>query len=251
VLLTGLPAGFLDDLPTEDQRAISAMVGKPIVLRGYEQNGRAELEFEEPSTSHVIFLNPKFIRPTRDRAPGTISQGQLARALLEVYAANDAMNQLVLAQLDPRAWRAKLPGSRSSEGRSIAAIFAHLHNCRLVWLKWSAPHLKCPAALNPARCTMKQTAAAHRRSAAQCLEMLRDALGGGVARRVTKFSRGSWVREWPAGATMFGYMFAHEAHHRGQIFMLTHQLGYRLPQYPSIWHWEKLWKKCGFREGPR
>lgn len=178
---------------------------------------------------------------------------ELRDTLLEVYVANGAMNRLILAQLNPRAGRAKLPGSRSSEGRSIAAIFAHRHNTRLVWLKWSAPHLKCPAALDPAGCTMKQAAAAHRRSAARCLEMLTDALGAGIGakRRVTKFSRGSWVAEWPAGATMFAYMFAHEAHHRGQVFMLAHQLGYRLPQYPSIWHWEKLWKQCGFANRPR
>ena len=30
--------------------------------------------------------------------------------LLEIYAVNDAMNQLLLAHLDPRAWRALPPG---------------------------------------------------------------------------------------------------------------------------------------------
>ena len=34
---------------------------------------------------------------------------------------------------------------------------------------------------------------------------------------------------WPAGTTMFTYMFAHEAHHRGQAIMLAHQVGYKLP----------------------
>lgn len=34
---------------------------------------------------------------------------------------------------------------------------------------------------------------------------------------------------WPADATMFAYIFSHEAHHRGQILMLAHQRGYRLP----------------------
>jgi hypothetical protein len=29
---------------------------------------------------------------------------------------------------------------------------------------------------------------------------------------------------------MFAYMFAHEAHHRGQVIVLAHQLGYRLPE---------------------
>jgi hypothetical protein len=50
---------------------------------------------------------------------------------------------------------------------------------------------------------------------------------------------------------MFGYMFAHEAHHRGQVIMLAHQLGYRLPveAWAGIWWWDKLWKQCGFDNG--
>jgi uncharacterized damage-inducible protein DinB len=171
-------------------------------------------------------------------------------ALLRTYAINDAMNQLLLSRLDPRAWRAKLAESKRG-GRTIAAIFAHLHNSRLVCLKHSAPHLKCPAPLNPDRCTIKQAAAAHKKSAAQCLRMLEDALSGDAKRRVTKFSRGSWVQTWPADATMFAYMFSHEAHHRGQILMLAHQLGYRVPEYPGVWHWEKLWKQAGLARRSR
>src|ERR1700746_122403 len=160
--------------------------------------------------------------------------------LLETYAVNDAMNQLLLAHLDPRAWRAQHPGMKPNAGRTIGAIFAHLHNSRLVWLKHSAPHLKCPAALDPYRCTMKQASAAHTKSAAQCLRMLTDALSGKQDRKVKVFSRGSWTRTWAAGATMFAYMFSHEAHHRGQIIQLAHELGYRLPAraWGGIWQWD-------------
>ncbi len=176
---------------------------------------------------------------------------EIRDVLLETYAVNDAMNQLLLSRLDPRAWRAPLPGAAGHSGRTIAAIFAHLHNNRLVWLKHSAPHLKCPAPLDPHRCSMKQAAAAHKKSAAQCLRMLTDALSADPKRRVTKFSRGSWAPVWPAGAAMFAYMFSHEAHHRGQVLMLAHQLGYRVPEYPGVWHWEKLWKQQGFSSRPR
>ncbi len=97
--------------------------------------------------------------------------------LLEIWAANDRMNQLILEHLDPRAWRARLPGRT---GRTIAAI------------------------------------------------------------------------SWPAGPTMVAYMLAHEAHHRGQVLMLAHQLGYRAHKAMyGIWQWEKLWKQCGFTSGPR
>ena len=179
------------------------------------------------------------------------SLAEIRDTLLETYASNDAMNQFILSHLDPRAWRALPPGQKGN-GRTIAAIFAHLHNTRLKWLKRSAPHLKRPPPLDPHRCTMKQAAAVHKKSAAQCLLMLTDALSAAPNRRVTKFSRGSWTQTWPAGGAMFAYMFSHEAHHRGQILMLAHQVGYRvLHKTPGVWHWEKLWKQAGLTTRPR
>jgi len=180
------------------------------------------------------------------------SERELATVLVETYSVNDFMNQHLLAHLDRGAWRAQPPGKPGS-GRTIAALFAHLHNCRLVWIRNSAPHLKCPAALDPDRCTMKQAAAAHRKSAEQCLRMLADALTGGPDRRVKKFNRGSWAPVWPAGGTMFAYMFSHEAHHRGQVLMLAHQLGCRIPPpvWGRIWQWDWLWKQVGLETRPR
>jgi uncharacterized damage-inducible protein DinB len=181
------------------------------------------------------------------------AQADFREVLLEIYAANDRMNQLLLEHLEAGAWRAGAPGLKRRGGRTIAAIFAHLHNSRLVWLKHSAPHLKCPAPLDPFRCTRRQTAIAHRKSAARCLQMLKEALSEKADRRVTRFSRGSWTRDWPVGATMFAYMFAHEAHHRGQVIAFAHQLGYRLPTEAAsgIWWWDRVWKELGFASGPR
>ena len=174
------------------------------------------------------------------------STTDLRDSLLATYAINDAMNQHLLAQLNPKAWRAQLPG-QSNAGRTIAQIYVHLHNCRLVWIRESAPHLTCPAPLDPHRCTMKQAASAHKKSAAQCLRMLTDGLADASERKVTRFSRGAWSRRWPAGGAMFLYMFSHEAHHRGQILQLAHQLGYRIPPkaWGDIWNWDKLWKQQG------
>jgi uncharacterized damage-inducible protein DinB len=183
--------------------------------------------------------------------PSCVALAEIRNVLLETYAVNDVMNQLILSQLDSRAWRARAPGEKGN-GRTIAAIFAHLHNCRLKWLKRSAPHLKRPAMLNPHRCTRKQAAAAHKKSAAQCLRMLTDALSAVPDRRVKKFSRDGWAPTWPAGGTMFAYLFAHEAHHRGQILLLAHQLGY--PAHKAmygIWQWEKLWRQAGLTTRPR
>jgi hypothetical protein len=56
--------------------------------------------------------------------------GDVRDVWLEIWAANERMNQLILERLDTRAWRAKLPGRT---GRTIAAIFAHVHNIRRKW----------------------------------------------------------------------------------------------------------------------
>ena len=175
------------------------------------------------------------------------THAEASDALLATYAINDAMNQLILSHLDHRAWRAKLPGDASRGGRTIAAIFAHLHNCRLRWLKQNAPHLKRPPPLDPHRCTMEQAPAALQESGDLCLEMLAEALSGVPKRCVTTFRRDSWMPLWTANATMFAYMFSHEAHHRGQILMLAHQLGYRFPNevMAGMWYWDKLWKRAG------
>jgi uncharacterized damage-inducible protein DinB len=175
--------------------------------------------------------------------------------LLEVWAANERMNQVILGQLDARAWRAKpagVEGRKGHAGRTITAIFAHVHNIRRKWLRLSAPHLKLPEELDRARLTQKQAKAAFAESAKRCSEMIASALAYTPA-RAGKFRRDGWAPSWPAGPTMVVYMFAHEAHHRGQVLMLAHQLGFPLRGAAAygIWNWDKLWKECGFKSRPR
>ncbi|SRR5579871_706972 len=171
----------------------------------------------------------------------------LGQSLVESYAVNEQMNQMLLEHLDPRAWRAKVQGNRA---RTIAAIFSHVHNIRRKWLRLSAPHLKLPAALDRARCTQDQARAALAESGERCCEMLAEALkpGGG---RVQVFRRDGWAKPWPVDAAMAAYMITHDAHHRGQVCMLAHQLGYPLRGQGAygIWAWEKLRKKADFAEG--
>ena len=191
--------------------------------------------------------------PSKAQLPSSNpATSDLPAVLVETWAANDAMNQHILKELDAKVWRVEVKGAGGDSARTIAAIFAHMHNCRANWLIWNAPHLKAPSKLDVRRCTKAQTAAALRKSAAVCGAMLADALSGSPNRKVKKFSRG-WGRAWPTGGTMFAYMFSHEAHHRGQILLLAHQLGLRLSREAAgaIWNWDKLWKEQGFSGRPR
>jgi uncharacterized damage-inducible protein DinB len=180
---------------------------------------------------------------------------ELGGAAVRIFGANERMNQMLIEHLDPAAWRAKLAGegrsSVRSNVRSIAAIFTHMHNMRCKWVRLTAPHLKVPAQLKRAHCTPRQARAGLAESAARCAEMLGEALGGGEG-RVEKFRRDGWARPWPVGVEMVCYMLAHEAHHRGQVCMLAHQLGFPLPigVTSGIWNWEKIWRECGAPGGP-
>jgi hypothetical protein len=73
VLLKSIPPGLLDGLPQEDQNAIVAIVGKPVLLVEYDEDGRAELHFDDPfdgradgySHTHSIWVAPEFIERHR------------------------------------------------------------------------------------------------------------------------------------------------------------------------------------------
>jgi uncharacterized damage-inducible protein DinB len=175
------------------------------------------------------------------------ADSQLGRAAVHIFAANDRTNQFLIEQLDPAVWTAKPSG----KVRTIGAIFTHMHNVRTKWLRLTAPHLKIPAQLSRMNCTPQQARKALAKSAASCEQMLAEAFSE-TSGKIEKFRRDGWGKPWPVGPEMLCYMLSHEAHHRGQICMLTHQLGFPLP--PSVtsklWSWETLWKECGFAEGP-
>jgi uncharacterized damage-inducible protein DinB len=170
---------------------------------------------------------------------------QPGAAAVRIFAANDRMNQVLIEHLDPAAWNARLQAGPPGKVRTIVAIFTHMHNVRTKWVRLTAPHLGVPAQLNRAHCTPQQARAGLAESAARCAEMLAEALGG--EGRIKQFRRDSWARPWPVGVEMLCYMLAHEAHHRGQVCMLAHQLGFPLPYEASdgLWNWEKLWKEGG------
>ena len=130
-------------------------------------------------------------------------QTQLGRAAVQIFAANDRMNQILIEHLDPTAWKAKPPGKT----RTIGAIFTHMHNVRSKWVRLTAPHLKVPPQLNRAHCTPQQARAGLAESAARCAEMLAEALGG-CGGRVEKFRRDGWapaLAGWPGNAVLHAF----------------------------------------------
>jgi hypothetical protein len=62
VVLIKLPPGLLDGLLDEDQRATSEIVGKPVRLEQYDEDGRAELRFTTSDGHiHFVYVSPEYI----------------------------------------------------------------------------------------------------------------------------------------------------------------------------------------------
>ena len=141
----------------------------------------------------------------------------LPQALLTSFDTNDRINQYMIENLPSEAWRAEPTGGK---GRTVAAIVAHLHNVRVMWLKATAKGSKIPDQLDRTNVTPTQ--------AMKGLEQSRAALSAVLKSALESDGRVKGFR--PDVAGFFGYLIAHDAHHRGQICMLARQVGHPLPQ---------------------
>lgn len=153
------------------------------------------------------------------------SSFSLSNALLNAFDTNDKINQYLLENLPAEAWRAEPPDGK---GRNIAAIVAHMHNVRVMWLKAAAKETKIPEQLDRTKVTPAQASKGLEQSRSALAAVLKCALENGG--RVKGFK--------PDVAGFFGYLIAHDAHHRGQICMLARQIGHPLPQKAMFGMWE-------------
>jgi len=148
----------------------------------------------------------------------------LPQALLQAFDTNDNINQYLLENLPAESWRAATP---EGKGRTIAAIVAHMHNVRVMWLK-AAKANDIPAQLEKDKVTATQ--------ASKSLERSRAALSSVIKAALDSDGRIKGFR--PDVAGFVGYLIAHDAHHRGQICMLARQVGHPLSQKAMFGMWE-------------
>ena len=159
----------------------------------------------------------------------------LGTAVLQALATNERMNQFLLENLDDRAWM--LP-PRSGQGRTIAAIVAHMHNVRHMWLQVTSKGTAIPDKLDRSSVTKSDAMNALAKSGQALLALFERSLENGG--RVKDFR--------PDVVGFLGYVIAHEAHHRGQINMLAREIGFPVSKETNfgLWDWNKRWKECGY-----
>lgn len=150
----------------------------------------------------------------------------LETSMLTAFATNNRINAYLIANIADAAWRAKQPGGK---GRDIASMVAHIHNVRLMWLKAIDKTLRLPEKLDGQTVTPESAIAALVESCSAMEGVI------GVALR----SDGRVKGFKPDVGSFLAYLFAHEAHHRGQITMLARQVGHPVSQSVmfGLWEW--------------
>jgi uncharacterized damage-inducible protein DinB len=148
----------------------------------------------------------------------------LADSLVRALDINCRITRYLVENLDAKAWHAKTPDGK---GRTVAAIVAHIHNVRRMWLK-AAGSKNIPEQLEKEKLSAKEALAALDESAAALHALVAESLATGT--RVKGFK--------PDTAAFLGYIIAHDSHHRGQIAMLVRQTGCPLPKQVDFGMWE-------------
>ena len=162
----------------------------------------------------------------------------LADSIVGAWNTSNRVTIFLLNGLPAEVWDAKIPGEPR---RSIRMLAAHLHNCRVGWLRTlGAPHgLRVPKPVDRHKVKPRELMAALELSGADMAALLKFGCEhGGMIPPTSKYV---W-RNLPLDAGhVLGYFVGHEGHHRGQIVMLARQLGHRLPAEITggIWHWVK------------
>ncbi|HKF43389.1 MAG TPA: DinB family protein [Thermoanaerobaculia bacterium] len=148
--------------------------------------------------------------------------------LMDAFATNERINQFLLENLDAAAWRAEPPGGK---GRTIAAIAAHIHNVRHMWLAVSAKGTKFPDKVHRDKVTIPQARRALAASADAVIRLLESSLTSGRVKNAGMDP-----------VAFFAYALSHEAHHRGQICLLARQVGHPLSKEATfaMWDWKKM-----------
>jgi uncharacterized damage-inducible protein DinB len=153
-----------------------------------------------------------------------------AETLLRAWSASARMNVFLIERLPPAVWLASPPEAEARANRTIAATFAHMHNCGLRYLVRTDPHAPVPAELSrrPTAAQAKKALTVKRRVV---LEVVGDALRQG--RRIVGFPHDA--------ASYLVYYIAHDSHHRGQIALLARLLGHPLDRdtMSGLWQWSK------------
>ena len=148
------------------------------------------------------------------------------KELIETWNIHNRINLYLLDAIDENF----LADTAASKGRNVGEQFAHMHNVRLMWLKASMPDLLSgQTKIEKDSKLTKKLLSTELTSSADAIAAL---LSNG-------FETGKIKGFKPHPAAFFGYLVAHESHHRGQIVLSLKQSGHPIDQKTQygLWEW--------------
>jgi uncharacterized damage-inducible protein DinB len=154
---------------------------------------------------------------------------EIEQELLEEFEHNGRVNEYLVSVLPDAIWRTPPPDGR---GRTIAAIVAHQQSVRRTFARMGGAR-PGPPSLDRLKSTRGQALRALRQSTTELSTMFEAA----IAARQTR------VKGMPRRlVNMLLYLVQHDAHHRGQIFMLAKSLGheFRAEDVMRVWGWKAM-----------
>ena len=148
------------------------------------------------------------------------------KELIETWEINNRINLYLLNAIDEKY----LTDISASKGRTVGEQFAHIHNVRLMWLKAAMPVLlEGQTKIEKENKLTKKLLSAELEKSSEAISKL---LANG-------FETGKIKNFKPHPSAFFGYLVAHEGHHRGQIILSLKQSGHPIDQKTQygIWEW--------------
>ena len=144
----------------------------------------------------------------------------------ETWQIHNRINLYLLAGIPEESLTADMAG----KGRSVFALFAHIHNVRLMWLKSAAPELLAGLEkIEPKPIGIREQLSAG-------LAASGDAVATLIENAMSADGR---IKGFKPHATAFvGYLISHESHHRGQAEWALRLSGVPLDDKISFGLWE-------------
>jgi uncharacterized damage-inducible protein DinB len=152
----------------------------------------------------------------------------LAEQLLDTWRIH---NRIVLYILDAVPAEALAGVAANKKGRTVGAMFAHLHSTRLMWLELTPALMKGLSKIAKEQATDKALLQHSLRTSGQALESLLKA--GLESGKIKGFK--------PHPTAFAGYAIAHEAYHLGEIGVVLTQSSHPLDKSIAygMWEWGK------------
>jgi len=149
--------------------------------------------------------------------------------LVEGFVHCGRVTEHLVGVLPLEIWRAAPPSGR---GRTIAAIVAHMQSVRRTFARMGGAE-PCPPSLDRKTCTPAEAKRALRLSTDALATLFERAIADGRTR----------VKGQPRRVVdMALYLIQHDAHHRGQIFVLAKDLEHEFASadVTRVWGWRTL-----------